>query len=327
MYFVVNPSLDPYFNIAAEEHLLKYLDREIVSLYCNSSSVIVGKHQNTLAEINAPYVLKNNIPVVRRISGGGTVFHDLGNINFTFIRRIDPKKMVNFQVHTQPVVDFLQSKGVDAHIGGKNDIRVEGIKISGNAQHIFRDKVLHHGTLLYNTNLKALTEALEVNNNRMFADKAIKSIRSNVINIASLLNYQLPLDTFTSELKNHLFACFPQMEEYHLSDQDIELIEKLKKEKYNRWEWNFGYSPEYVYRNCSLIKECPISIELKVKNGVCNSVLITVNNKILYSNHPLIIGLVGLQYKPDSIDNLLYEHNFLNYRDMGEKWDLLGLFF
>ncbi len=151
-------------------------------LWQNLPSIILGKHQNTLAEINYSFVKENNIPVVRRISGGGTVFHDLGNLNFTFISSGEKEKLVNFRKFTQPIIEVLNHMGIPACFEGKNDLRVNGLKISGNAEHVYRNKVLHHGTLLFSADLNYLNQAIKSVPER-FKDKAVQSVRSKVANI------------------------------------------------------------------------------------------------------------------------------------------------
>jgi len=176
MLIVNRPHTDPWFNIAAEEYFLKNFQEDIFMLWQNEASIIVGKHQNTLAEINYPYVKENGIPVIRRISGGGTVFHDLGNLNFTFIQNGEKGKLVDFRKFTDPILAVLNKMGVPAVFEGKNDLRVDGLKISGNAEHVFKNRVLHHGTLLFSSVLNDLGKALKVKTDR-FTDKAVKSIR------------------------------------------------------------------------------------------------------------------------------------------------------
>lgn len=143
------PSTDPFFNISADEYLLKHSKEEFLVLSINSSSVIIGKHQSPHIETDTEFISENNIPVIRRISGGGTVFHDPGNLNFSFILNSTPAHQVDFRKYTEPVIRFLATIGVEAMFAGKNDLRVNDLKISGNAEHVYRERVLHHGTLLF----------------------------------------------------------------------------------------------------------------------------------------------------------------------------------
>ena len=188
MLIINRPQTDPYFNIAAEEYLLKQMDEDCFMVWQNEPSIIVGKHQNTLAEINYSFAKENNIPVVRRITGGGTVFHDLGNLNFTFISSGEKGKLVNFKKFTQPIIEVLNQMGIPARFEGKNDLRVNGLKISGNAEHVYKNKVLHHGTLLFSTDLNFLKKAIKSVPER-FQDKAVQSVRSKVANITDFIEY------------------------------------------------------------------------------------------------------------------------------------------
>ena len=159
-----NPSTNPYFNLACEEYLLKNVDDEVFMLWRNEPAIIVGKHQNTLAEINTEYVKDQGIKVVRRLTGGGAVFHDLGNLNFTFIKFIplNGDQIIDFQKHTRPILDILLKLGINAKFEGRNDLTIDGKKFSGNAEHVHKHKVLHHGTLLFSAKLPDLSASLNV---------------------------------------------------------------------------------------------------------------------------------------------------------------------
>ncbi|MFN3556732.1 MAG: biotin/lipoate A/B protein ligase family protein [Bacteroidales bacterium] len=326
MLFVENTSLDPWLNIALEEYLLKNYDQEIVMLWRSKPSVIVGKHQNTLAEINLPFVIKNSIPVVRRLSGGGTVFHDPGNINFTFIRRAPKERLVDFKSHTQPVIDFLQTLGVDARFEGKNDIRVNGLKISGNAEHVFRDKVLHHGTLLFDADLGHLNEAIRARE-ELFDSKAIRSARSIVANISEFLPQKISRQEFMLQLKTHLKKHFAIEQDYIPGPEDWRHTEELKASKYLKWEWNYAWSPVYTFRNAGNYHGVEWIVELKVAKGIVESAQIVVEHKRLSDQHPLICSITGAEHTPDRIAELLYTHQMGYAPASGYDWDLLALFF
>jgi len=242
--FIISSSIDPYFNLAAEEYFLRETDCEYIFLYQNQPSIIVGKHQNALAEINLSWVLTNNIPVVRRLSGGGTVFHDLGNLNFCFILKGEEGKLADMKGFAQPIIRFLQSFGLDAFLGEKNDIRLPSGKVSGNAEHVYRQRVMHHGTLLYDADLQSLEEAIRVSPSR-FIDKAVKSNRSNVINISSHLIKPMSISDFIESLSCFLSAEFRNFQTYLITVEDENRIQELMKSRYQTWEWNYGYSPNF----------------------------------------------------------------------------------
>ncbi len=326
MLFVRNSSLDPWFNIAAEEYLLKHFDKEIIMLWRSNPSIIVGKHQNTLAEINLEYVRKNEIPVLRRLSGGGTVFHDPGNINFTFIKKADKENLVNFRSHTKPVIDFLQSLGVDARFEGKNDLRVNGLKISGNAEHIQKEKVLHHGTLLFDSDLEKLNEAIKAKEQN-FDSKAVKSVRSTVANISRFLQTPMSREDFMEKLEKYFFRQYATLECYDFNNDDIRAINRLKEEKYVKWDWNFGWSPVYIFRNRVKFQEIDISLEMKVIKGKIEFASILINDTELGENELLISGLKDIKHKPEEIAKLLAETDFYGFNRLNDPWQLLGLFF
>ncbi len=246
MLIILSQTNDPFQNIATEEYLLKNSNEDVFFLYINSKSIIVGKHQNTLAEINYSFVNENKIPVIRRLSGGGTVFHDPGNINFCFITSGDKGELVNFKKHTTPIVNFLNALNVNAAHGGRNDILIEGSKISGNACHVFKNRVMHHGTLLFNSKLKSLTNALK-NDPLKFTDKAVKSVRSKVTNIYEHILYKIDVQDFVQQLNQYIINNY-DCTSYTLGENDYKTINKLVKEKFNTWEWNYGYSPKYEFK-------------------------------------------------------------------------------
>ncbi|WP_066630326.1 lipoate--protein ligase family protein [Labilibacter marinus] len=243
MRIILSKKTDPYQNLATEEYLLKNFTEDIFFLYINHKSIIVGKHQNALSEINYKFVSENEIPVVRRLSGGGTVFHDPGNINFCFITSGAKGELVNFKKYTTPIVEFLKSININAHFGGRNDILIEGCKISGNASHVFKSRVMHHGTLLFNSQLGSLTQSLK-NDPMKFKDRSVKSVRSKVTNIHDHLKQDKEVDTFVEELSEYIITNY-NCDKYELNKDDYTTIDKLVETKFRTWEWNFGYSPKY----------------------------------------------------------------------------------
>jgi lipoate---protein ligase len=190
---------DPFFCLAAEEYLMKNFSEDIFMLWQSENTVVVGKHQNALAEINYPFVHKNGITVARRISGGGTVFHDNGNINFAYIKNFSNPSEISFKVFTEPVVHALARLEIKATTSGRNDLLVDGKKISGNAEHVFKNRVLHHGTLLFNSNLKTLGQSIKVIPGK-YHGKAVQSNRSVVTNILPFLKKNLSVNDFISFL-------------------------------------------------------------------------------------------------------------------------------
>ncbi len=256
---------DPYFCLAAEEYLLKNFPEDIFMLWQSENTVVVGKHQNALAEINYPFVHRNNITVARRISGGGTVFHDAGNVNFAYIKNVSSPAEISFKLFTEPVVRALAKLGILATTSGRNDLLVEGKKISGNAEHVFKNRVLHHGTLLFNSNLETLGQSIKVIPGK-YHGKAVQSNRSIVTNIFPFLKKQLSVNDFSS------FLLDVQLENsansvYELNEKDNQTIQKLVAEKFKTWVWNYGYSPKYTFQNEFLFEGKKLKVELQVEKG------------------------------------------------------------
>ena len=262
---------DPYFNLAAEEYVLKQFSNDCFMLWRNAPSVIVGRHQNSLSEINLDYVKQNDIKVVRRLSGGGAVFHDMGNINFTFIENAKNDKLVDFQKYTQPIIEVLKLLDIDACFEGRNDLVIDGKKFSGNAEHVYRNRVLHHGTLLFAAELTDLSGALNANPAK-FTDKAIKSVRSRVTNISSHLKKPLDIETFRDMIFRYMIDNYPDCKQYAYTDADLAAIGKLRDEKYATWDWNFGQSPGYNMVNGLKTGGGYIEAHIDVANGIIRNV-------------------------------------------------------
>ena len=247
MLLINNTNTNAYFNLAMEEYFLKNTNEDIFLLWQNENSIIVGKNQNTLSEINYDYVKENNIKVVRRLSGGGAVFHDLGNINFTFISCND-NSFSDFKKFTMPIVEALKELNVHAEFSGRNDLLIDGQKFSGNAQYNYKNKVMHHGTLLFSSEINDLSNALKVKPSK-FQGKSVKSVKSRVTNISSHLDKKMTVLEFKDYLMDFINKRDENSHFYELNDKDVESINKLVEEKYSTWEWNFGYSPKYSLYN------------------------------------------------------------------------------
>lgn len=266
MLCIIRHETDPYFNLAAEEYVLKNFERDSFMLWRNEPAIIVGKHQNTLAEINQEYVKENMIKVVRRLSGGGAVFHDLGNLNFTFIASGENHQLVDFRKFTQPILEVLQKLEIEARFEGRNDLTIDGRKFSGNAEHVHKNRVLHHGTLLFSSQMADLSSALKVDPDK-FQDKAVKSVRSRVTNISEHLKMPLTVLEFRDLVLKHVMESTPGAELYSFTQDDIAAIARLRDEKYITWDWNFGYSPKYNFRKTVKTNGGKLEVTLEVVNG------------------------------------------------------------
>jgi lipoate-protein ligase A len=273
MQCILSKTNDIYFNLAAEEYLLRNKAEDYLMIWISDPAVVVGKHQNALAEMNAEFILKEKINVARRLTGGGTVYHDNGNINFTFIMNGEQNKLIDFKKFVEPVVCFIRAKGVPVEIGGRNDILIDGYKISGNAEHIFKTRVLHHGTILYNSDLNTLKKALQVKPGR-FIDKAIQSNRSAVINLMEYISNKVPAVDFAGGLFVYLQNYFNNTNDYVLNDLEIADIQKLRNEKYTSWDWIFGYSPAFKLERTIHLRNSEIKIELEIFKGFVQKAII-----------------------------------------------------
>jgi len=271
LYFIDNKGItDPRINLAIEEYALKTMDVDKDSyflFYINEPSIIIGKNQNTIEEINTDYVESNGIHVVRRLSGGGAVYHDLGNLNFSFLTKDDGDSFRNFKKFTQPIVDALKEMGVDAELSGRNDILAGGRKISGNAQFSTKGRMFSHGTLMFDTEIEAVVSALKVRKDKI-ESKGIKSIRSRVANIMEFIEEPISIDEFRLKLLHSIFGGEEEVKTIELTEEDWANIHALSKERYANWEWNYGKSPAFNMSHSERFPVGGIDVRLQVKNGV-----------------------------------------------------------
>lgn len=265
MFCIQLKNNNPYFCLAAEEYLLKNFSEDIFMLWQSENTVVVGKHQNAMAEINYPYVHQHGITLARRISGGGTVFHDAGNVNFVYIKNVSSPVEISFKLFTEPVVKALAKLGVEATTSGRNDLLVGGKKISGNAEHVFKNRVLHHGTLLFNSNLETLGQSIKVIHGK-YHGKAVQSNRSVVTNILPFLENEWSVNDFSSFLLNVQLENSGNLV-YEFNEKDNRAIQILVEEKFSTWDWNFGYSPKYTFTNEFLVEGKKLKVELQVEKG------------------------------------------------------------
>ncbi len=245
MRCIYSPTGDPFFNLAAEECLLKKSTETFYFQYVNDPAVVVGKHQNALAEIDVDYLQEHGIVLARRISGGGAVYHDRGNLNYAFITNESPGDFVKFRKYTLPVISALRELGVDASLGKRNEVLTGRGKISGTASHVFKTRVLHHGTLLFDADLERLERCLYVDM-ECYSDRAVKSIRSEVVNIRELLSADMEPDSFYDFIFRYMVASAERNVVGRFTEQELEEIGRLRDEKFFGWEWNYGYSPKYT---------------------------------------------------------------------------------
>ncbi len=262
-------------------------------LWRNDPAVVVGKHQNTLREVNSFYALAHNIKIARRLSGGGTVYHDSGNLNFTFINNGEPGKLVDFRKFTDPVIKALAKMGLETKFEGNNSLTLNGLKISGNAEHVFKSRVLHHGTLLFSTEMYHLKEVLNVNQDT-YEDKAVKSVRSKVTNISANLSDAMSMEEFQDQIRQYFILEFSDSELYNFKENELILINELVEKKYRTWEWIFGWSPKYIFRKRHNLGSYELNVWLRVEKGIIKEAHVSggpFNEKSLDSFSSSLTGL------------------------------------
>lgn len=256
MEFLDLKSTDPSWNLALEQYIFDHLDntRSYFMLWQNANTIVIGKNQNTTLEINQDYVRKHHIHVVRRLSGGGAVYHDLGNLNFTFIVDADRMQQINFHVFCQPIIDTLASYGISASLSGRNDITIDGKKFSGNSQYIKNHRVMHHGTLMFSSDLTVVQNALNVRREKLIS-KGVSSVSSRITNICQYLPEDVTLDDFKQRLLAQI-AKAEALHKYTLTESDLTEIQSIKEERYATWDWNYGRSPAFTTRVQKRFENC-----------------------------------------------------------------------
>lgn len=323
MICLYNPSTNPYFNLATEEYLLKNRPEEIFMLWRNEPAIIVGRFQNTLAEINLDYVKANNIKVVRRMTGGGAVFHDLGNLNYTFIAN---NTKGDFRTYTAPILKALQHLGVEAQFEGRNDLTINGQKISGNAECVHAGRMLHHGTLLFSSEMSDLVNALKVNPLK-FKDKAVKSVRKRVTNIAEHLPTPMSVLEFADYLMQQVSQYQHDGVQSSLGEEEVKKIEQLEKEKYATWEWNFGNAPKYDFVQMGRTSGGNVEVQMSLEKSMIKTIRFYGDFFSKREIAELENLLIGMPHQHDRLSELLESLPLDEYMLNVKKEDLLGLLF
>ena len=312
MKYIRNDSTDPYYNLAFEEYVLHNLkDDDYILLWQNAPTVVIGKHQNAAEEVDLRRAAELGVHVVRRNTGGGAVYHDIGNLNYSFITGWSPEKDISYDIFLQPVICALAELGVCAEKRGRNDLIVGEKKISGNAQCIHGGRFLHHGTLLINSDLSVLPEVLKAADDKI-KSKGIKSIRSRVANISEFT--KTPVDPVI--LKDALAKSFFEggsVEELILTTSQIAEIERLAADKYATWDWNIGSSPDYSYKNVRRFPGGGVEVRLDVRNGVIASCRIFGDFLALTSVEDLENAVAGCRQERAVLANALGRFEISRY--------------
>jgi len=331
MKFIDNKGItDPQINLALEEYVLQNFGEEDTYLlfYVNGPSIIVGRNQNSVEEINTDYVDENGIKVVRRLSGGGAVYHDEGNLNFSFITKDDGDSFHNFEKFTRPVVEALNQIGVPAELIGRNDLEVEGRKISGNAMFATKGRMFSHGTLMLDSELEHVVEALNVSKEKI-ESRGIKSIRSRVANINEFLEEKLSMDEFKELILKYIFDVedVKDVPTYELSDEDWDNVYKLSEERYQKWEWNFGKSPSYNLKQSHKFPSGLLDVRLNVKKGVIEECTIFGDFFGVGNVRDIEKKLIGVRHERKALEEALEDVDVPHYLGKITKEEFIKLIY
>lgn len=275
MKYIVNTSNDPAYNVALEAYAFQKLTDidEIFILWINEPAIIIGRHQNTIQEINKEFIDKNGIHVVRRLSGGGAVYHDLNNLNYTIISNNTQEGAFDFQTFSKPVIDTLSKLGVKAEFTGRNDLEINGQKFAGNAQAYYKGRMMHHGCLLFDVDMSVLGQALKVSKDKI-ESKGIKSVRARVTNIVDHLSDKITVQEFSDAILAQMKEEYPEMDEYVLSDAELSEIQAMRDNQFATWDWTYGKAPEYTIERGVRYPAGKITTYANVENSTIKSVKI-----------------------------------------------------
>jgi len=307
MHFIDNRGItDPRRNLALEEYVLRHVraHESYLLFYINEPSIIIGRNQNTIEEINTEFVRERGIHVVRRISGGGAVYHDLGNLNFSVITAYRPDRFNRYEEFTRPVIEVLHELGVPAELSGRNDILAGGRKISGNAQFTSAGRMVSHGTVLVDSKLDDVAAALNVKPGKI-ESKGIKSVRSRVANISEFLDTPITAAELRRLILERLYG--DSIPYHELSDEDWERVDELYRTKYATWEWNYGESPRFNLQRAKRFPGGEVDVRIDVSEGIIRGVKIYGDFMNDGDVSDIEVALRGVRYAPEDLAPALAE--------------------
>ncbi|WP_317855885.1 lipoate--protein ligase [Chakrabartyella piscis] len=312
MIFINVKNTDPTYNLALEQFVFDELDQEqdYFMLWQNDNAIIVGKNQNAFAEINHTKVEAAGTKVVRRLSGGGAVYHDMGNINFTFIVDAKGQSELDMKLFCKPVVDLIQSLGAPAEVSGRNDILIDGKKISGNAQYINKGRVMHHGTIMFDSNLDLVAAILNVQGDK-YISKATKSVRSRVTNVKDYIQTPISVEEFKTKLAKYIVGDTQPLE---LTEAQEKRLREIQKERYSQWDWNYGKQSTYELVKERRFEGCGrIEAHMNTQDGVIEKLKFYGDFFGMDDVEGLCERLVGVELKRECLQKALDEKILTRY--------------
>lgn len=306
MKYIVNNSHNPAYNVALEAYAFRELlaEDELFILWINEPTIVIGKHQNAIEEINKTYTDEHGIHVVRRLSGGGAVYHDLNNLNYTIISNKSQEGAFDFKTFSQPVIETLADLGVTATFTGRNDLEIDGKKFCGNAQAYYKGRMMHHGCLLFDVDMTVLGNALQVSKDKI-ESKGVKSVRARVTNILDELPEKMTVEAFSNQLLNKMKESYPDMTEYVFSDDELKNIQALADQQFGTWDWTYGEAPEYTIKRSVRYPAGKITTYANVEKSVIKGMKLYGDFFGIKDVADIEQSLIGLRYEyPDVLAKL-----------------------
>jgi lipoate-protein ligase A len=324
-YIEFDNQLRASYSFALEEYIMtqpKFTDEYFI-FWRTLPTLMIGRFQNTIEEINTEFVEKNKINIIRRNSGGGTIYTDENGWQFSFITWKEKGKVKDFRSFTKPIIDAIKELGINTNFSGRNDLMLGDKKFSGNAQFTIGDRFLHHGAILFDTNIDNMIKALLVGDEKIIS-KGIKSVRERVTNIKQSLNNP---DITSEEFKSQMISIIgKKMEVIGISDDDLIEIKKIESEKFLDWNWNYGKSPEFNITKTTQTKGGKFVINLNVKNGIIKNC--KLNGDFFFTGDIIDFenNLIGCRYEKYAIRDKILENNFVDSFLMISTIDLIDCF-
>ncbi len=326
MLLIKGISENAYFNLATEEYLIDNFSEDIFYLWQNDNAVIIGKNQNAYSEIDLSYAEKHGIKVVRRLTGGGAVFHDVGNLNYTVIGKNDEESFGNYLKFSKTVIGYLKTLGINAELSGRNDILADGKKISGTAQCVRKGRILHHGTLLFSADLSHLSAVLKVNPLKLI-DKGIKSVKSRVTNLSELTDKVNDVSDFANGLYEYIKQSSEDVTEYAFSEKDVFETNRLVLEKYGTKEWNYGYLSDYGFKNSVKTAGGIIEVDFTVSGGIIEKLKISGDFFGKRDISELEAAICGTPHDKEALKKVLLSQPIPEYAAGVTEKELTDIFF